>query len=171
MASLVQAVALFAISRKTKRINGFIGPIMMSSYFLLPILKPHEDIFEAVQYYIHGLLCHLTFSLISDGSWIWSHFLNAACTFAFWASTNIPTERQHTVIYLAISSTTVSSFLSYVTHYMRRSIFYQKTKSEESSRKWLYFLEEHPDPIAIFSSKSGLLFKNRDFESTLQHRR
>ena len=51
---------------------------------------------------------------------------------------------------------------------MRRSIFYQKTKSEEGSRKWLHFLEEHPDPIAIISSKSGLLFKNRDFESTLQ---
>ena len=33
--------------------------------------------------------------------------------------------------------------------------------------QWLMFLEEHPDPVAIFDSKSSLLFRNRDLESTL----
>ena len=143
------------------RSTGFLGYVHVTVYFALHSIFPETSLTTTLRTLMTGMGLYLISAALIDSYWLLSCFLYAALTSVYWISHD---EFLDTEVFdyarVGLDSFLLVFVIGYSSAYFKRMMFHQTTLLEASSRQWLQFLQQCPDPIVVVGQHKKLLFCN-----------
>ena len=144
--------------------TGYLGYVHITVYFVLHSIFPESTLTTTLRTLMTGTGLYLISATLIDSYWLISCILYSALTAIYWIQHS---EFLDTAVFdytrVALDSFLLIFVIGYSSAYFKRMMFHQTTLLEASSRRWLQFLQQCPDPIVVVGQRKQVLFCNELF--------
>ena len=157
------ASMLLLISYKVPHSNCYLGYLFMISFYINALGLGLERYADLVAEYVLALLIGNLYTIAVDRSLAISAIANSLLGVLYWYHyRDVAGDDVQLMYRLPMQVGLFMFFVGWWFQYLKRRIFFQAHSMEQQSKRWLSFLNAHPDPITIFSEERELLFRNED---------